>query len=141
MRPLLKICLFIFLSISSAFAAGSPAFQKFEIVELNFEKLKENNKSSAYINRNKKQAKYALIISGSNYNNSSKSVVVIPVVLKKEKDYKGKFVYSFKNSNKTYIIFADKVRTINQNITSGSTIVLPTKEKDEINKLLENILT
>lgn len=145
MQALLKICFSLFFIANiffhnNAISANLPAFEKFEIVELNFDNSKEKNKPSPYINKNKKETKYALIISGGNYNKTAKNVVVVPVILKKEKDYQGRFVYSIKNSGKTYIVFADKMRTISKNIAFTSAITLSPKEKDDINKTLENIL-
>lgn len=136
----IKILFFFLIIAQSAFAVQSPRFQKFEIVELNGSNVKENKKPAEYLQKNRKASKYGLIISNNHYNKTSKNIIIVPVILKSGKEYAGRFIHSFQYANKTYIIFADKIRTVSKGAASNSSIALPSTDEDKINKILENIL-
>lgn len=106
MFKILFICFAFFMN----FAFANIDVSKFDIIEIK----KTSAKASEDEPTKKIQKKYALVMSSTKYNSSSKTIVVVPVV-QKTKDYKGSYVVEVKHEGVTYLIFTDKLRTIPKN--------------------------
>ena len=88
--------------------------------------------------KNKNKKTYGVIFSGDEYNKNSKAVIVAPVVLA-EKDYKGRYVFPFKVSGKSYVIFTDKLRVVKNDKILKSDLSLSAKEKEQVKELFNNL--
>jgi mRNA-degrading endonuclease toxin of MazEF toxin-antitoxin module len=108
MFKLLFICLTLFIN----FALADFTISKFDVIE-----VKKNHRMEKAEEPSKKPTKrYALVMSSTGYNASSKTILVAPAIVK-NKDYKGKFVMEAKHEGVTYLIFLDKIRTISKSQT------------------------
>lgn len=108
MFKLLFACLALFIN----FALADFTISKFDVIE-----VKKNDRMEKTEEPSKKPTKrYALVMSSSGYNTSSKTILVAPAIVK-NKDYKGKYVMEAKHEGVTYLIFLDKIRTIPKNQT------------------------
>jgi hypothetical protein len=135
LKTIVAIAFFFF--TFSKFAEAN--FKKFDIVEIKQEKKeKSEGKNPEYLKKNKNKKTYGIVFSGDEYNKNSKAVIVAPVVLS-EKDYKGRYVFPFKASGKSYVIFTDKLRVVKNDKILKSDLNLNLKEKEKVKELFNNL--
>lgn len=122
MIKLFFISLILFVNLAFA------DFSKFEIVE-----IKPSTKEG--------EVKYGIVLSGTDYNKSAKSIIVAPVVLQ-QKNYTGKYVMEVKNENTVYVVFIDKLRTVQKNTVIKKIFQLNKKDaknmENKLNELFKN---
>lgn len=139
------IALFAFLAIFNTAKAleETQNNQEATINNIKNESLKEKStikKFSILEIEGKAKKNLAIVVSGNKHNANSKTILVAPVVVKKNsKPVKGKNIIIFKSSGKEYIIFADKIRTVKQENLTKSPVMLNEKEKINLQKTINNI--
>lgn len=99
--------LFAFFALFANVAFADINVNKFDLVEIKPWKSGEDKGEP----RKGSGKKYGLVMSSSSYNSSSKTVLIAAAVVK-TKDYKGKYTIEITSNGVTYLVFVDKVRTI-----------------------------
>lgn len=137
MFKVLQVFFFSFLFFTLSNAEKMPEFQKFDVVEIQTEKYKI--KMPEFIKK-PGQKKYGVVISGNSYNRFSKTVIIMPLVSKSGKGYKGRFIFEFSSKNGEYLVFTDKLRTVRRDGIAKSNIFLGAQDKEKVQRLLNDIL-
>ena len=128
---LVRAFLLFIISFNVCFANYVP--QKFDVVEI----IKED-KNKDFAKKNIKL--YGVILSGKNYNTSSKNVIIAPLVKKPKKLKDANYIINITFEKEEYTIFVDRIRTTPKVKIKQSSIVLKQEEKSKIEVQFNNIL-
>lgn len=130
---IIPILITLILTNSSFAFSDNSNFSNLDLVVL------QNTKHKKHLEKTKDK-KFAIIFSGSNYNKTSSTVVIVPVV-KTSKRYKdGPYKVNIKIKGKEYIVLTNNLKTVSKKYITHSMIFLNTQERNQISNKFNKIL-